>query len=107
MSTIRKQAPGLLGGLSCPPAARHRGCLQGRVETAGCAVPKKSPCTLFPLFFFFSASPGSSLQGAGPITLVVLVGGRGDGIPHLTGFGAGMPVAGRAGRSRREFKACQ
>lgn len=58
MSTIRKQAPGLLGGLSCPPAARHRGCLQGRVETAGCAVPKKSPCTLFPPFFFFLCLTG-------------------------------------------------
>lgn len=73
MSTIRKQAPGLLGGLSCPPAARHRGCLRGRVETAGCAAPKKSPCTLFPLFFFFSASPRSSLRGASP------TGGAGGG----------------------------
>lgn len=58
MSTIRKQAPGLLGGLSCPPAARHRGCLRGRVETAGCAAPKKSPCTLFPPFFFFLCLTG-------------------------------------------------
>lgn len=84
MSTIRKQAPGLLGGLSHPPAARHRGCLWGRVETVGCAVPKKSPplpCTPFPLFFF-SASPGSSLQGAGPITLMMPAGGtRGWGPP--------------------------
>lgn len=68
----------------------------------------KSPLAPFsPFFFFFSASPGSSLRGANPITLAVPVGGRGDGVPHLTGFGAGMPAAGQAGRSRREFKACQ